>query len=156
MGASDRVAVQVGGSGAALTQMDLLAAEFTAEAIDFYKPLGCNGGLRTDTLYPASGTALTLGGPDSAVTIPGSLAAGNMNVGDVSMDNLVAGKLTVGTLTVTGTSTHTALETFNGGIATDSISPASGTTMTIGDAGSTVTIPGNLAVRAFRSFMVTT
>ena len=52
--------------------------------------------------------------------------------------------LTVATLDVTGTSTHAGLETFNAGIATNTVKPATGTSMAIGDVSTTVTIPGNL------------
>ena len=51
-----------------------------------------------------------------------------------------------GNLVVTGTSTHKGLETFNAGIATNTVVPATGTTLAIGNAATTVTIPGNLAV----------
>jgi hypothetical protein len=65
--------------------------------------------ISTNTVSPATGSDLALGGASDTVTVPGNLVVG-------------------------GTSIHTGLETFNGGIAANVINPAT--------AGSTVTIPG--------------
>lgn len=125
IGASNSVTVQAGGcSGQSLVKV----AEFTTSSATIFQPLyatsdvtvagvltvdgtvGFNGGIQTNTISPATGTSLTLGGVGDTVTVAGDL-------------------------TVTGTSTHAGLETFNGDNATDLI-------FSTDPATSSVNIPG--------------
>jgi hypothetical protein len=77
---------------------------------------------------------------DATFYVPVALAGGVDIPGGLELE-----ALTVGDLTVTGTSTHAGLETFNGGIATDTIDPASeADSITIGSPTTTVNIPGGL------------
>ncbi len=129
VGAADSVTVQIGGCSGAPSPLVKVAnigapsplvtvANFTATGVYFSTAIAAPSlsidnvqavSISTNAISPATGSDLALGGANDTVTVPGNLVVG-------------------------GTSTHTGLETFNGGIAANVINPAT--------AGSTVTIPG--------------
>jgi len=113
IGASEAVTVQVGGCD--LSNPGLTpVCQFTAAGMECFKPIAAP-----------------------------SLEVGNFEADAITVGDITADSLTVGDLTVTGISTHAGLETFNGGIAVNDISPIGDGEVTIdGD----VSVPGELTV----------
>lgn len=97
-----------------------------------------NGGAVTDTTATNS---IVLNALDASWTVTGSSGFFVQPI-----RGPVAGGVALSYNTGTGEITYTNIGIFSGGIKTNAITPATGTSLVIGGAGDTVTVPGNLVV----------
>jgi hypothetical protein len=173
VGAADIVTVQIGGCGRSTSHLSTVA-EFTAAGVYFAKPIQAPSfnvdafqteSMRANSITPATGTSLVLGGADTTVTIPGDLIAGTIQSNTIAPATgtivSISGDLTVGSVQANAIHPATGKSraqsgngdlfvggqgTFTGGLQTSSVTPATGTSLVLGGAGTTVTIPGDLTV----------
>lgn len=143
VGAGEKVTIQVGGCGDNEGSAVVPVCDFTAAGMECYGPIEAPslkvgafeaGGIAVDDLEVSSITVDTLTVTGTSIhagleTFNGGIAVdnihsagdGDITIGGPSTTVNVPGELSVETLTVTGTSTHDGLETFNGNIATNRI-----------------------------------